>query len=50
MTDFGCDEKQHWAAIFRPFYLGKYEVTQEQWEKMTGALRAAAASTSGSGW
>jgi formylglycine-generating enzyme required for sulfatase activity len=29
-------EKQHWVKITRPFYIGKYEVTQEQWEKVMG--------------
>ncbi len=26
-----------WVRISRPFYMGKYEVTQEVWEKVTGA-------------
>jgi formylglycine-generating enzyme required for sulfatase activity len=30
------NEAQHWVAITRPFYLGKYEVTQEVWEKVMG--------------
>ncbi|HOX06027.1 MAG TPA: formylglycine-generating enzyme family protein [Planctomycetota bacterium] len=30
------DERLHWVTIARPFYMGKYEVTQEQWEKVTG--------------
>ncbi|HOX07295.1 MAG TPA: formylglycine-generating enzyme family protein [Planctomycetota bacterium] len=30
------DEMQHWVVITRPFYIGKYEVTQEQWEKVMG--------------
>jgi formylglycine-generating enzyme required for sulfatase activity len=30
------DEKQHWVKITRPFYIGKHEVTQEQWEKVMG--------------
>jgi formylglycine-generating enzyme required for sulfatase activity len=34
--DRSDDEKQHWVTIPRPFYLGKHEVTQEQWEKMMG--------------
>jgi formylglycine-generating enzyme required for sulfatase activity len=33
------DEKQHWVMITRPFYLGKHEVTQEQWEKVMGERR-----------
>jgi formylglycine-generating enzyme required for sulfatase activity len=32
-------EKQHWVTISRPFYMGKYEVTQEQWEKVMGERR-----------
>jgi len=35
--DREADEKQHWVMISRPFYFGKYEVTQEQWEKVMGA-------------
>src|SRR5262249_5321565 len=27
---------QHTANLSRPFYLGKYEVTQEQWEQVMG--------------
>src|SRR4051812_35970054 len=30
-------EKQHKVTITRPFYLGKYEVTQAQFAKVTGA-------------
>jgi len=30
------DEKQHRVRITRPFYLGVYEVTQGQYEKLTG--------------
>ncbi len=30
-------EKQHTVAITRPFYLGKYELTQVQYQKATGA-------------
>jgi formylglycine-generating enzyme required for sulfatase activity len=29
--------KQHWVVITHPFYMGRYEVTQEQWEKVRGA-------------
>ena len=32
----GYDEAQHWVRITRPFYMGKYEVTQEVWEKVMG--------------
>jgi len=31
------NEAQHWVVITRPFYVGKYEVTQEVWEKVMGA-------------
>ena len=31
------NEMQHWVVITRPFYLGKYEVTQRQWEKVMRA-------------
>lgn len=27
---------QHWVRITRPFYLGKYEVSQEQYERVIG--------------
>jgi formylglycine-generating enzyme required for sulfatase activity len=30
-------EVQHLVVITRPFYLGKFEVTQEQWEAVMGA-------------
>jgi formylglycine-generating enzyme required for sulfatase activity len=30
------DEKQHEVTLTKPFYMGKYEVTQEQWEVMMG--------------
>jgi formylglycine-generating enzyme required for sulfatase activity len=31
------DEKpQHWVRITKPFYLGRYLVTQEQWENVMG--------------
>ncbi len=32
------DETQHWVMITRPFYIGKYEVTQEQRQKVTGTV------------
>jgi sulfatase modifying factor 1 len=28
--------KQHEVTLTKPFYMGKYEVTQEQWEAVTG--------------
>ena len=32
------DEKpQHWVRITKPFYLGKYLVTQEQWHAVMGS-------------
>jgi len=30
------DDQVHRVRITKPFYLGKYEVTQEQWEKVIG--------------
>ena len=36
--DAGDDEKpQHRVRITKPFYLGKYLVTQEQWEAVMGS-------------
>jgi formylglycine-generating enzyme required for sulfatase activity len=32
----GDDEDQHWVRITKPFYLGLYPVTQEQYEWVTG--------------
>jgi formylglycine-generating enzyme required for sulfatase activity len=32
-----CDKPVHKATITKPFYLGKYEVTQEQWEAVMGS-------------
>ena len=32
----GVDEKQHEVTLTKPFYMGKYEVTQEQWESVMG--------------
>ena len=29
-------EKQHEVTLTKPFYMGKYEVTQEQWESVMG--------------
>jgi formylglycine-generating enzyme required for sulfatase activity len=31
-----CDEKLHPVRITRPFYMGKYEVTQAQWKAIMG--------------
>ena len=31
------DEKQHEVTITKPFYMGKYEVMQEQWEAVMGS-------------
>ena len=30
------DEKQHEVTLTKPFYMGKFEVTQEQWEAVMG--------------
>jgi formylglycine-generating enzyme required for sulfatase activity/serine/threonine protein kinase len=32
-----ADETQHEAILMKPFYMGKYEVTQEQWEAVIGS-------------
>jgi formylglycine-generating enzyme required for sulfatase activity/serine/threonine protein kinase len=34
--DRSNDEEQHEVTITKPFYLGKYEVTQEQYQRVTG--------------
>jgi|GEM_PF-1077540 len=35
--DRADDEDQHEVTITKPFYMGKYEVTQEQWESVMGS-------------
>ncbi len=32
----GEDETQHEVTITKPFYIGKYEITQEQWQVVMG--------------
>jgi len=32
----GSNETQHEVTLTKPFYMGKYEVTQEQWEAVMG--------------
>jgi serine/threonine protein kinase len=34
---YGKDEQLHKVTLTKPFYMGKYEVTQAQWEKVMGA-------------
>ena len=34
------DETQHEVTLTKPFYMGKYEVTQEQWESVMGKNRS----------
>ena len=34
--DRGNDESQHRVTLSKPFYLGKYEVTQGEWEQVMG--------------
>jgi len=36
-SDNGGDELTHKVTLTKPFYLGKYEVTQEQWERVMGS-------------
>jgi len=33
----GSDTAAHKVTLTKPYYLGKYEVTQEQWEKLMGS-------------
>lgn len=33
----GADEVQHDVTISRPFFMGRFEVTQQQWREFTGA-------------
>jgi formylglycine-generating enzyme required for sulfatase activity len=35
--DRGGDEAAHKVTLTKPFYLGKYLVTQEQWERVMGS-------------
>jgi formylglycine-generating enzyme required for sulfatase activity len=38
--DYGCytvESPNHWVTLTKPFYLGRYEVTQEQWQARTGS-------------
>ena len=36
-TDTAAREKQHRVALSQPFYIGIYEITQEQYKNVTGA-------------
>ena len=36
-TGRGSNETQHEVTITKPYYMGKYEVTQEQWEAVMGS-------------
>jgi formylglycine-generating enzyme required for sulfatase activity len=36
-SDKGGDEGAHQVTLTKPFYLGKYEVTQEQWQQIMGS-------------
>ena len=35
-----ADETQHEVTLTKPYYMGKYEVTQEQWESVMGNNRS----------
>ena len=38
--DYGCGDDEspnHWVTLTKPFYLGRYEVTQAQWQARTGS-------------
>jgi len=35
-SDKGGGERAHQVTLTKPFYLGKYEVTQEQWQQIMG--------------
>jgi formylglycine-generating enzyme required for sulfatase activity len=37
----GPDEQQHTVRITRPYYLGVFEVTQEQYDRVMGVNRDA---------
>lgn len=43
------DELQHTVKVTRPFYMGKLEVTQEQWQRVMGENPSHFASLGGSG-
>jgi formylglycine-generating enzyme required for sulfatase activity len=38
-SEFGrcADEAPHQVTLTKPFYYGKFEVTQDQWEQVTGS-------------
>ena len=36
-TDSSAEKPVHKVTLTKPFYLGKFEVTQEQWEKVMGS-------------
>jgi formylglycine-generating enzyme required for sulfatase activity len=36
-TGRGSNETQHEVTLTKPYYMGKYEVTQEQWEAVMGS-------------
>ena len=38
--EYGCvvdESPNHWVTLTKPFYLGRYEVTQAQWQARTGS-------------
>ena len=36
-ADRGIGERLHWVTITKPFWLGKYEITQGQWQAVMGS-------------